>query len=95
MSKLLDQLKDDELDFTVSFRDTDGNRVRGEFLDIVCFKGGEYVIIAPDDGEGYVDIFLVIEKGGNEEYKREENDRILESVFEIFRVKNEDEFDFE
>ncbi len=95
MSKLLDQLKDDELDFTVSFSDTDANKVRGEFLDIVCFEGKEYVIIAPDDGDGYVDIFLVISSGDEESYKREDDDRILDSVFEIFRVKNEDEFDFE
>lgn len=94
MSELLNQLKDDELDFSVSFTDTDGNRVSGDFLDIVLFEGKEYAVIAPDDGDGYVDIFLIINSGQKEEYKREEDDRILESVFEIFRVKNEDEFDF-
>ena len=57
MSRLLDQLNDDELDFSVSFTDTDGETVNGEFLDIVCRDGIEYAVIAPDDADGYVDIF--------------------------------------
>ena len=95
MSELLGQLNDDELDFTVRFTDTEGNFCAGEFLDIVNFEGNEYAVIDPCDGEGYVDIYLVTVKDGKECYKRETDDGILEEVFEIFRVKNEDEFDFE
>ena len=95
MSELLKQLNDDEMDFTVRFTDTDGTFCAGEFLDIVNYNGDEYVITDPCDGEGYVDIFLVTEKNGKEAYKRVSDDGILEAVFEIFRVKNEDEFDFE
>lgn len=95
MSELLSQLKDDELDFTVRFKDTEGTFCAGEFLDIVNFKGNEYVIIDPCDGEGYVDIFRIIMKDKKEAYERETDEEILEAVFEIFRVKNEDEFDFE
>ncbi|MBQ8503306.1 MAG: DUF1292 domain-containing protein [Clostridia bacterium] len=95
MSLLLNQLKDDELDFTVRFTDTDGNDGVYDFLDIVHFEGNEYVVVAPkDDDEGYVDIFRVIPDGKKEKYERTEDDRILEEVFEIFRIKNEDEFDF-
>ena len=95
MSELLSQLKDDELDFTVRFKDTEGTFCAGEFLDIVNFEGNEYVIIDPCDGEGYVDIFRIVMKDGKEGYERESSDDVLEAVFEIFRVKNEDEFDFE
>ena len=95
MSKLLEQLKDEELDFTVRFTDTDGTFCAGEFLDIVNFGGNEYVIIDPCDGEGYVDIFRIVTKDGKEGYERENDDDTLAAVFEIFRVKNEDEFDFE
>ena len=51
MSELLNQLNDDELDFTVSFKDTDGNTNKGEFLDIVLYEKNEYVIIDPEDSE--------------------------------------------
>ncbi len=95
MSELLNQLKDDELDFTVRFTDTDGISGVYEFLDIVLYKENEYVIVEPEDGDGYVDIFRIIITDGKEEYERETDDNALEEIFEIFRKKNEDEFDFE
>lgn len=95
MSQLLNQLKDDELDFTVRFTDTDGVSGVYEFLDIVLYKEKEYVIVEPEDGDGYVDIFCITVKDGKEEYEREQDDTALEEIFEIFRRKNEDEFDFE
>ena len=95
MSELLNQLKDDELDFSVRFTDTDGVSGVYEFLDIVLYKGNEYVIVEPEDGDGYVDIFRIAVKDGKEEYERENDDTALEEIFEIFRKKNEDEFDFE
>ena len=95
MSRLLDQLNDDELDFSVSFTDTDGETVNGEFLDIVCRDGIEYAVIAPDDADGYVDIFRIQILNGDERYIREKDGKILDEVFEIFRMKNEDEFDFD
>lgn len=95
MSELLNQLRDDELDFTVRFTDTDGVSGVYEFLDIVLYKENEYVIVEPEDGDGYVDIFRITVRDGKEEYERETDDTALEEIFEIFRKKNEDEFDFE
>ncbi len=95
MSHLLNQLNDDELDFTVRFTDTEGNEGEYEFLDIVNFENGEYVVVAPKDGDGYVDIFRVIPDGDSEKYERAYDEAVLDGVFEIFRIKNEDEFDFE
>lgn len=95
MSELLNQLKDDELDFTVRFTDTDGISGVYEFLDIVLYKNNEYAIVEPEDGDGYVDIFRIVIRNGKEEYERENDDTALEEIFEIFRKKNEDEFDFE
>lgn len=95
MSRLLDQLHDDELDFSVSFQDTDGEKVNGEFLDIVCRDGVEYAVIAPEENDGYVDIFRIQLLNGEELYIRERDEKVLDEVFEIFRIKNEDEFDFD
>ncbi len=95
MSHLLNQLNDDELDFTVRFTDTEGNEGEYEFLDIVNFENEEYVVVAPKDGDGYVDIFRVIPDGDSEKYERAYDEAVLDGVFEIFRIKNEDEIDFE
>lgn len=95
MSELLSQLNDEELDFTVRFTDTDGVFGEYEFLDIVLYKENEYAVVAPVDGDGYVDIFKIILKDSSEAYERESDDTALEEIFEIFKRKNEDEFDFE
>ena len=95
MSELLSQLNDDELDFSVSFKDTDGNLCEGDFLDIVLYEKNEYVIIEPVDGDGYVDIFRIMHVNDKEVYVRVTDDNVLDGVFEVFRIKNEDEFDFE
>ena len=95
MSELLNQLNDDELDFTVTVTDTDGVRGRYEFLDIVKCGDGEYAVLEPEDGEGYVDIFRIITAEGKEQYERVTDEEALEKIFEIFRIKNEDEFDFD
>ena len=95
MSELLNQLKDEELDFTVRFTDTDGEYGEYEFLDIVLYNNCEYVVVAPLDNDGYVDIFRIMAINGKEVYVRVSGEETLENVFGIFRVKNEDEFDFE
>ena len=95
MSELLNQLNDEELDFTVRFTDTDGVSGEYEFLDIVLYNNCEYAVVAPLDADGYVDIFRIMGVNGKEVYVRVQDDETLEEVFEIFKVKNEDEFDFE
>ena len=95
MSELLNQLNDEELDFTVRFTDTDGVAGEYEFLDIVLYNNCEYAVVAPVDADGYVDIFRIMGVNDKEVYVRVKDDETLENVFEIFRVKNEDEFDFE
>lgn len=95
MSDLLNKLNDEELDFTVTITDTDGVKADYEFLDIVFKDELEYVILEPDDGDGYVDIFRVIKTSKGEAYQRVTDDKLLDEIFEIFRKKNEDEFDFE
>lgn len=95
MSDLLNKLNDEEMDFTVSITDTDGIKATYEFLDIVFYREIEYVILSPVDGDGYVDIFRVIKSTKGEAYQRVTDDKLLDSIFEIFKRKNEDEFDFD
>lgn len=95
MSDLLNKLNDEELDFSVTITDTDGVKATYNFLDIVFFRELEYVILEPEDGDGYVDIFRVIKTTNGEAYQRVTDDGLLDEIFDVFRRKNEDEFDFE
>ena len=94
MSKLLDMLNDEALDFTVKITDTDGITAEYEFLDIVLYEKNEYAVLLPSDDDENVDIFEIIPDGKNEKYARVTDGETLDAVFDIFRVKNEDEFDF-
>ena len=53
------------------------------------------MILSPIEDDGYVDIFRVIRSTKGENYQRVTDDKLLDEIFEIFRRKNEDEFDFE
>lgn len=95
MSDLLNKLNDEELDFSVTITDTDGIKDTYNFLDIVFVDEIEYVILEGSDSDGYVDIFRVIKTSKGEAYQRVTDDSLLDRIFDIFKKKNEDEFDFE
>lgn len=95
MSDLLNRLNDAQMDFSVTITDTDGIRATYDFLDIIFLNELEYVVLEPEDGDGYVDIFRVIKTSSGEAYQRVSDDKLLDEIFEVFRKKNEDEFDFE
>ncbi len=95
MSELLDQLNDEELDPTVTITDTDGVTAVYDFLDIVNLDGIEYAVVCIPESDGFVDIFRIITVNGKEKYVRVNDDDILDAVFHVFMIKNEDEFDFD
>ena len=92
----------EELDNIVILNDEDGNEVKFEFLDLVELDDEEYVILLPviDDGveeEGEVVILKVEdtdEDSEEESYVSVEDEEILNKVFEIFKERFKDDFDF-
>lgn len=91
---------DEELDNIIVLNDEDGNEVNFEFLDLVELDGEEYVILLPtdesEDEPGEVVILQVEDTDSDEEesYISVENEEVLNKVFEIFKEKFKDEFDF-
>ena len=92
----------EDLDNIVILNDEDGNEVKFEFLDLVELDDEEYVILLPvvDDGveeEGEVVILKVEdtdEDSEEESYVSVEDEEILNRVFEIFKERFKDDFDF-
>ena len=93
----------EELDNIVILNDEEGNEVRFEFLDLIELDNEEYVVLLPvtDEGEeeeGEV-VILKVEDSDDENSEEEsyvsiEDEEILNKVFEMFKEKFKDDFDF-
>lgn len=93
----------EELDNIVVLNDEEGNEVKFEFLDIVELDDEEYVVLLPiteegEEEEGEVVILKVEDTDDadseEESYVSVEDEDILNRVFEIFKEKFKDDFDF-
>lgn len=92
----------EELDNIVILNDEDGNEVKFEFLDLVELDDEEYVVLLPvtaegEEEEGEVVILKVedVDEDSDEEsYVSIEDEETLNRVFEIFKEKFKDDFDF-
>ena len=88
----------EELDNIIVLNDEEGNEVQFEFLDLIELDGEEYVILLPveDEETGEVVILKVEDTDSEEEesYVSVEDEEILNKVFEMFKEKFKDEFDF-
>ena len=95
MNSLLDQLNDEEESAVVTITDTDEQTGEYEFLDLVFLGERQFAVVSPTDSDGDVEIFRVMQCDDGEAYIRVRDDVTLLRVFEVFRLKNEDEFDFD
>ena len=93
----------EDLDNIVILNDEEGNEVKFEFLDLIELDNEEYVVLLPvneeedEDEEGEVVILKVEdtdEESEEESYVSVEDEDILNKVFEIFKEKFKDDFDF-
>ena len=92
----------EDLDNIVILNDEDGNEVKFEFLDLVELDE-EYVVLLPvteegEEEEGEV-VILKVEDSDDEDSDEEsyvsiEDEEVLSKVFEIFKEKFKDDFDF-
>ena len=80
---------------------SESGEVRFEFLDLVEYNGDEFVVLLPADdpdesGEAVILKLDTIDEDAEEEsYIGVEDEDTLQAVFNIFKDKFKDEFDFE
>ena len=96
-------LDGEELDNIIVLNDEDGNEVKFEFLDLVELDDEEYVVLLPVAEEGEEEdgevVILKLEDNDDEDSEEEsyvsvEDEEVLNKVFEIFKEKFKDEFNF-
>ena len=92
----------EELNNIVVLNDENGEEVEFEFLDLIELDGEEYVVLLPVEEEenpeeaGEVVILKLedTESEDEESYVSVEDEEVLNKVFEMFKEKFEDEFNF-
>ncbi len=92
----------EELDNIITLNDEDGNEVKFEFLDLIELDDEQYVVLLPVLEEGEEDDGEVVilkledtdEDSDQESYVSVESEETLMKVFNIFKDKFKDEFDF-
>ena len=98
----INEVNDEELDNIIVLNDENGNEVQFEFLDLIELDQEEYVVLLPVVEEGTEDegevVILKVEDTDSEDeesYVSIEDEATLNKVFEIFKEKFKDEFNFD
>ena len=89
----------EELDNIIVLNDEEGNEVEFEFLDLFEYEGEEYVVLLPveeseDAGEVVILKLEDTESEDEESYVSVDDEDVLNKVFEIFKEKFKDDFNF-
>ena len=88
----------EELDNLIVLNDEDGNEVKFEFLDLIELDGEEYVVLLTFEEEIDEVVILKVEDSEDDEemenYVSVDDEDTLNQVFEIFKEKFKEEFNF-
>ena len=90
----------EELDNIIVLNDENGNEVKFEFLDLMEYEGEEYIILLPtEEGEDNDEVVIlkvedVEDDPEMETYVSIDDEDTLNAVFEMFKEKFKDEFNF-
>ena len=90
----------DEMDNMIALTDESGNESRFELLDLLEYCGDEYIVLLPVEeasDEPEMVVILKVEENedsDDENYVGVEDEDVLSAVFDLFKQKYQDEFDF-
>ncbi len=80
----------------IEFCDEDGNIEKMEMLDVIEYSDEEYLVLLPvKEDDGGVIILRIEYDGDEESYTSIDDDELLDKIFEMFKARNSDIFDFE
>ncbi|WP_295268038.1 DUF1292 domain-containing protein [uncultured Catenibacterium sp.] len=87
------------MDNIVILNDANGNELEFEYLDLIEHNDETYVVLLPVDEEADEVIILRCEESeddpDDENYSSVDDEALLNELFEIFKEKNADNFDFD
>ena len=99
MNEENNNIPEEELDNIIVLNDENGEEVPFEFLDLIELDGEEYVVLLPveedEEDAGEVVILKVEDTESEEEsYISVDDEEVFNKVFEMFKEKFKDEFNF-
>lgn len=89
---------EEELENYITLTDDDGEDISFEILDEIELSGRNFAVMLPfEDEDGEVIILEVAsaDDSDEDEYFSVEDEELLNAVFEEFKARNADEFDFD
>lgn len=94
-----DEEDEQELNNIIVLNDEEGNEAPFEFLDLISYKGEDYVVLLPvDESEEAEEVVILqineTDDEETEEYSSIEDEEVLNAVFDIFKERFKDEFNF-
>ncbi|MBR3673250.1 MAG: DUF1292 domain-containing protein [Clostridia bacterium] len=89
----------EEIDNIIVLNDENGEEVPFEFLDLIELDGEEYVVLLPVEEDEEADEVVILkledtESEDEESYVSVDDEEVLNKVFEMFKEKFKDEFNF-
>lgn len=89
-----EELSDDNI---IILSDEEGNDIRFEFLDLINYEGNDYIFLLPEDDDSGELVILLIEESDDDgdNYASVDDQDLLDTLYEIFKEKNKDFFEFE
>ena len=90
----------EELDNIIILNDENGNEVKFEFLDLMEYEGEEYIILLPTEESEDNDEVVILKVEDVEDdpdmetYVSVDDEDTLNAVFEMFKEKFKDDFNF-
>ena len=89
---------EEEMDDVITMLDENGEEVDFEFLDFIEYEGKGYVVLLPVEETEEVETVIIMEavevEDDMEEYHSIADQDLVDTLFEIFKEKNKDEFNF-
>ncbi|MBE6738617.1 MAG: DUF1292 domain-containing protein [Ruminococcus sp.] len=96
--EIKNNIPEDEEASIIVLEDDLGNEVEFEYLDVIEYEGVEYLYLIPadeEDGDDVVILKITSVDDETEMFEGIEDEELLETLFEIFKDKWKDEFNFE
>lgn len=92
----LADVDDNDIADYIVLQDENGDDVNFEVLDVMEYVGGTYAFLLPEEEEDAELVILeVVEEDGVEKYMTPQDEKTCAMLFEMFKTKYAEEFDFE
>ena len=87
----------EEFDNILSLTDEEGNEFEYEVIDAIEYNGEEFAVLLPVEEEIDAEVIILaveVDEDGMENFFSVDDVETLEAVYEIFKEKNKDDFNF-